>query len=269
MDTKTKINSLTKMIKDMKRVAVAFSGGIDSTFLAKICSDTLKENSIAITVNTPLQPREEIVEARRLANEIGIELIMIDIDMNDLRDIQSNDNQRCYKCKNVIFNRIIEEAKSRGYDYIVDGSNSDDTSDYRPGMRALRELGVISPLLENGICKDEIRGCSKDMGIDIWHKPSMSCLAARIPYGNVITVEKLEMVEKAEVCLKRLGFSQYRVRHHDAVARIEVPREEIIKMIDENISNVITKELKELGFKYISIDIEGYKTGSMNREIKR
>ncbi|WP_066505727.1 ATP-dependent sacrificial sulfur transferase LarE [Abyssisolibacter fermentans] len=267
MDAKQKLINLKQCLRQLKSVAIAFSGGVDSTFLAKVCKDVLNENAICITINTAFQPKSEIDEARKLAKNIGTKHIIIDLSINDLKSVKANPIDRCYKCKKIIFSKIKEEALKHGISTIVDGSNMDDTKDYRPGMKALKELNVISPLLEAGLTKQDIRVLSKQLGLETWKKSSMSCLAARVPYNEEITEKKLSMIEEAEEYLKYLGFNQFRVRHHNTIARIEVLPEDMNRLLDKELKNKISVALKDIGFKYICLDLEGYKTGSLNREI--
>ncbi|WDV46190.1 ATP-dependent sacrificial sulfur transferase LarE [Clostridiaceae bacterium M8S5] len=267
MNIKSKYKELKIDIERMRKVAIAFSGGIDSVFLAKTCSEVLGESVICITINTPLQPRKEINDAINIAKAMKLRHIVIEFTMDDLVDIQTNSKDRCYICKKILFNKIKDIALKHGYSNVLDGSNYDDKDDYRPGMRALKELDIKSPLLKNRLTKQEIRTLAKELEIPIWNKPSMSCLAARIPYDSGITEEKLDMVERAEEYLSNMNLEQLRVRHHGAVARIEVLPEDIPKLLDKSIVLDIIKNIKGVGFKYVCIDMEGYKTGSMNREV--
>ncbi|ACA53857.1 ATP-dependent sacrificial sulfur transferase LarE [Clostridium botulinum] len=265
MNINDKYNNLINYLKDLKSVAVAFSGGVDSTLLLKAAKEALGDNAISITIVSPYIPKWEIKEARELVDKIGIKSYFIEVPM--LQEIRSNPEDRCYICKKSIFNKIKDLAREKGIKYIVDGTNADDTKDYRPGMIALKELDVKSPLLENSINKKEIRVLSKELQLDTWDKPAYACLLSRIPYNQEIKEEDLDRIEKAEVYMMKLGFRAVRVRSHGNLARIEVPQKERVKLFNEDILDKISKELKELGFKYVTVDIEGYKMGSLNAEI--
>ncbi len=265
MNINDKYNNLINYLKDLKSVAVAFSGGVDSTLLLKAAKEALGDNAISITIVSPYVPKREIKEAKELVGKIGIKSYFVEVPM--LEEIRFNPEDRCYICKKSVFNKIKYLAKEKGIKYIVDGTNADDTKDYRPGMRALKELEVKSPLLENAINKEEIRVLSKELQLDTWDKPAYACLLSRIPYNQEIKKEDLVRIEKAEVYMMKLGFRAVRVRSHENLARIEVPQKERMKLFNESILDKVSKELKELGFKYVTVDIEGYKMGSLNAEI--
>ncbi|KRU24865.1 subunit A of potassium-transporting ATPase [Clostridium sporogenes] len=265
MNINDKYNNLINYLKDLKSVAVAFSGGVDSTLLLKAAKEALGDNAISITIVSPYIPKWEIREARELVDKIGIKSYFVEVPM--LEEIRSNPEDRCYICKKSVFNKIKDLAREKGIKYIVDGTNADDTKDYRPGMRALKELDVKSPLLDNSINKEEIRVLSKELQLDTWDKPAYACLLSRIPYNQKIKEKDLDRIEKAEVYMMKLGFRAVRVRSHGNLARIEVPQKERVKLFNEDILDKISKELKELGFKYVTVDIEGYKMGSLNAEI--
>ncbi|KEJ03832.1 ATP-dependent sacrificial sulfur transferase LarE [Clostridium botulinum] len=265
MNINDKYNNLINYLKDLKSVAVAFSGGVDSTLLLKAAKEALGDNAISITIVSPYIPKWEIREARELVDKIGIKSYFVEVPM--LEEIRSNPEDRCYICKKSVFNKIKDLAREKGIKYIVDGTNADDTKDYRPGMRALKELDVKSPLLDNSINKEEIRVLSKELQLDTWDKPAYACLLSRIPYNQKIKEKDLDRIEKAEVYIMKLGFRAVRVRSHGNLARIEVPQKERVKLFNEDILDKISKELKKLGFKYVTVDIEGYKMGSLNAEI--
>lgn len=264
-----KLDKLKNIIKEKQKIAVAFSAGVDSTFLLKVCRDELGDNVVAITVNAPMQPRNEIEDARKLVKSLEVKHIEINLGYSRFQEIVDNPPNRCYLCKKQIFTTIIEKAESIGIEYIADGSNMDDLGDYRPGMKALKELEVISPLLDAELTKDDIRNLSRGMGLPTWDKPALSCLATRIPYGNKITMEKLETIEKAENYLKLLGFKQFRVRHHGDIARIEISRDEMCRFLDLEIFKKVTKGIKKMGFKHVTLDLEGYNRGSMNWVVEK
>lgn len=257
-----KINNLKEYIKDLGKVAIAFSGGVDSTFLVKVCKDVLKENAVAITIASPYIPKWEIEEAKELTASLGIEHIIIDMPIAE--EIKFNPKDRCYKCKKKVFSKIIEKANSLGVVNIIDGTNKDDESDYRPGMVALKELKIKSPLLELGFGKDDIRSHSKELNLPTWSKPAYACLLTRLQIGEEITEEKLDRTEKAEVFISSLGIKGIRVRNHGELARIEVQPKDIENILDKETLESIALELKALGYKYITLDIEGYKVGSLN-----
>jgi len=259
-----KYKVLINKIKEYKKVAVAFSGGVDSVFLAKVAYDTLGKNAMAITVIANMHPKREINEAKKLAKQIGIEHILIDLSDLMIEGFEDNPLDRCYICKKEVFTRIKAAAELHAIDILVDGSNADDTGDYRPGMRAIEELGVHSPLLESDLTKKEIRQLSKELGLETFNKPSFSCLATRFPYGEKITDEGLALVEKSEDYLKQLGFIQFRVRVHGDIARIEFARDEREKLFDISVMDKVSQELKSYGFNFVAMELSGYKTGSMN-----
>jgi len=259
------LDILKNFIRQYNKVAIAFSGGVDSSFLLKVASDTLSpDNVIAITLRAAVNPQWEVAEAALLAEFISVKHIIIDVDVMSIPGFKENPPDRCYICKRAIFEKIINEARAHGISIIFDGSNADDVNDYRPGMRALSELGIISPLRECGLGKSEIRKYSRELGIETWDKPSMACLASRVPYNEPITEEKLRMVGKAEGLLQAMGFIQFRVRCHGGIARIEIAPEEMTKILDIHIMRDINDKLKNLGFHYVTVDLQGYRTGSLN-----
>jgi len=262
----SKYKKLADSIKALKSVAVAFSGGVDSTFLAYAAQKALGENALAITVDSPYIPRWEIEEAKELAKSIGIrhEIIVVK-DINEA--IIHNPSDRCYLCKKVIFKTIQETAGRLGFEYVMDGSNYDDTKDYRPGMVALQELDVKSPLLVTGWTKDDIRKASKYFGLETHDKPAYACLLTRIPYNQLITREDLKKIEKSEVFMMSVGFRAVRVRCHGDLARIEVARDDRKKLFDEALLDNISDTIKSYGFTYVTIEASGYKMGSLNQDI--
>lgn len=257
-----KYNKLVKFLKDKGKVCIGFSGGVDSTFLLSVAKKVLGDNVLAVTALSSMNPEREKNEGVNFCKSIEAKHILIEADEYSIPEFVLNNKERCYFCKKSIFTKIKEIAKSEGYDVVLDGSNVDDDSDYRPGMRAIKELGIISPLKEANLTKSEIRELCKEMGLKVWNKPSMACLASRIPYGSIITKEKLKKVELAEEVLFSKGFKQFRVRYYDNLAKIEVPNDEIHKII--TISKEIIEEFKKIGFTYITIDLEGFRSGSMN-----
>lgn len=259
-----KYDKLIESIKNLKKVAIAFSGGVDSTFLAYVAYQSLGDEAVAITIDAPYIPRWELEEAKKLAEEIGIRHEVIKVDIHN--DVKGNPNDRCYVCKKILFSLIKDKAKDFGCKYILDGSNIDDLGDYRPGMKALKELEVVSPLLINEWTKADIREFSKSLGLSTYNKPAYACLLTRLPHGKEIQLVDLQRIEMAEVYMMSLGFRAIRVRSHNDLARIEVLKNERFKLFDEELLDSITKKFKEIGFKYVTIDTSGYVMGSFNKK---
>lgn len=267
LEIKKKLEILKENILELGSLAVAFSGGVDSTFLLKVAYDVLKENVIAVTASSSTFPDREFKESIDFARKLGVKQIIIVSEELEIEGFADNPINRCYFCKKEIFTKLKETAKSENIKFVADGSNIDDLGDYRPGMAAVLELGILSPLKEAGLTKDDIRILSKEMNLPTWDKPAFACLSSRFPYGQKITKEKLQMVDKAEQYLLDLGFKQVRVRHHGEIARIEVAYFERRKFFDEELMDEIHKKFKEIGFRYSAIDLKGYRTGSMNEAI--
>ncbi|WAM33023.1 ATP-dependent sacrificial sulfur transferase LarE [Caldicellulosiruptor morganii] len=261
-----KLERLKEILLSYKSVLVAFSGGVDSTFLLKVCHDVLGENCIAVFSSSVLSPKKEKQEAEKLADFIGAKLIVLERDIFENEDFLKNDMFRCYYCKKDLIKRLKQLKESLGLNQIVEGSNIDDLKDFRPGRKALEEEGIKSPLFEVGFTKDEIRFLSKEFGLPTFDKPSMACLVTRIPYGSQLTLQKLEMVEKAEEILAKNGFRQVRVRHHGDIARIEVDFDELPGFFDLDLIKDISNRIKSLGFKFVTLDLCGYRMGSMNQQ---
>lgn len=262
-----KYNNLLKYLKNLGSVAVAFSSGVDSTFLLYAAKNALGDNAIAITAALCSFPEKELEEAKEYCAKMGVRHYIVLADEFQIDGFAENPKNRCYLCKKEIFTQLIGEAKKHGINDVVEGSNLDDNGDYRPGLQAISELKIKSPLRDNGFTKQDIRDLSEHFDIPTWNKPSLACLSTRFPYGEMITKERLKMVENAEQYLFDMGFSQLRVRIHGDVARIELLPEEFSKMMIEETRKVVYEKLKAFGFSYIALDLLGYRTGSMNEKI--
>ena len=259
-----KYAALLARIAARKSVAVAFSGGVDSSFLCHAAFAALSARAIAVTIVSPMLPRSELDAATALARRIGIEHICVE-EMEIDGKVAENPRERCYFCKKLEFASIREAARGRGIDAVLDGTNLDDLSDHRPGLKALEEMGIFSPLREAGFAKAEIRALSRRFGLPTWDKPAFACLASRIPYGERIDRDKLSRVEQAEAYLRELGFRQFRVRSHGNIARIEVAPEERRRFFDEALMDRVSRTFKARGFLFVALELEGYATGSLNR----
>ena len=280
-----KYDELKKLLRSYGKVAVAFSSGVDSTFLLYAAKEAFAEahnvtesidssvalakNVIAVTVSADFVAEREKDEAGSFCKEHGIEHVICKASLTDIAHFSENPPDRCYYCKHHIIENILKIAAEHGISAVAEGSNLDDNSDYRPGHKAIAELGIKSPLRECGFTKAEIREVSKHLGLPTWSKPSFACLASRIPYGNIITSEKLSMIDKAEDLLLSLGFSQFRVRHHGDIARIELMPEDFPRFMEDDIRMKVYDEFKAFGFRYVALDIKGYRTGSLNEGLNK
>ena len=262
-----KYDSLKRYLRELGSVAVAFSSGVDSTFLLKTAHDILGNNVIAVSARSCTFPKRELDEAVQFARSEGIEHVIIDCDELTVAGFAQNPVNRCYLCKRELFSHIRRIADERGISYVAEGSNADDADDYRPGMQAIAELGIMSPLREAGLTKQEIRQLSNERGLPTWNKPSFACLASRFPYGEEITKERLAMIDAAEQYLFDAGFRQVRVRLHGNLARIETDEAGFHRLMDKNVRQEIHCRFKEIGFVYVSVDLLGYRTGSMNETL--
>ena len=263
-DALRKLEQLKEYIRNLGSVTVAFSGGVDSTFLLKVAHDTLGDSAVAMTAESPLFPYRELKEAESFCAEQGIRQIILHVDELSLEGFCQNPPNRCYLCKKDLFTQMKRKVQECNLGYLVEGSNIDDLGDYRPGLQAIEELGILSPLRVNELTKAEIRLLLQKMGLPVWEKPSFACLASRFPYGERITAEKLRMVEQAEELLRQMGMYQFRVRIHGNMARIEVlPEDFEILMKTENREQIV-ESFQNYGFTYVTMDLKGYRTGSMN-----
>lgn len=268
MDIKEKYDQLKQNLSNLGSVVVAFSGGVDSTFLLKTAFDVLGNNVLAVTARSSTYPEREYKEAKEFTEKYGIPHIVIESEELEVDGFSKNPVNRCYLCKNELFDKIKKIADEKGIPYIAEGSNHDDLSDYRPGLEAVKEHNVLSPLRSAGLTKNEIRTLSKELNLPTWDKPAFACLSSRFPYGQEITREKLAMVDKAEQFLLDLGFRQVRVRHHGEIARIEIGQNEMEKFLNIELMNTVSNQFKEIGFAYTALDLKGYRTGSMNETLK-
>jgi uncharacterized protein len=266
-----KLESLKRYIKDMGDIAVAFSGGVDSTFMLKVAHDVLQDKAIAVTATSASFPERELNETMKFCEQEKIKQVLCKSEELEIDGFCKNPKNRCYLCKHELFTKIQKIASENNIEHVAEGSNMDDLGDYRPGLQAVSELGVYSPLRAVQLSKSDIRALSKYLGLPTWEKPSFACLASRFVYGETITEEKLGMVDKGEQLLIELGFRQVRVRIHGGdkgtIARIEIEPEEFDKLLNSQVRNRITTEFKEIGFTYVAMDLSGYKTGSMNETL--
>jgi len=263
-----KKSRLISSLKQFDSLIVAFSGGVDSTFLLAVAKKIIKGNVVAVTAASPIHPERETKTAIKIAKNLGVEHIVLRSGELDSPGFAANTKQRCYICKKRLLENVLNISADRGIKHVAHGANMDDNDDYRPGTRAANEMGILAPLSGAELTKDDVRMLSKEMNLKTWNKPAMACLASRIPYGTAITQNALEMVERAEEFIMNLGFTSCRVRHHGSVARIEMNLDDIETMMKKSIREAIIREFRRIGFSHMAVDLEGYVQGSLNRDIQ-
>lgn len=258
-----KLDRLIGVLKEMESAVIACSGGVDSTFLLKAAAMS-GIRTLAVTAVSPTMPRQDLLDAREAVLRIGIAHRVIETSEIDNEDFRKNSSDRCYHCKSELFGRLGEIAAAEGYRYVIDGSNLDDLDDWRPGKKAASERGVRSPLSEAGLRKEDIRALSRELDLPTWDKPSSPCLSSRFPYGEPISLDALERVGSAETFLRSLGFREFRVRHHGDTARIELREEDFPKMLQAEVRVSVTEKLRSLGYHFVALDLEGFRSGKLN-----
>jgi uncharacterized protein len=264
MTVEQKWISLKEVLQRLQPAVVAYSGGVDSSLVLKAAVDVMGPRVLAVTADSETYPPSELADATEFARSVGAAHHILRTGELSCEEFASNPPDRCYFCKKELFGKLEQLAKTRGFAYILDGSNLDDLRDHRPGSRAAGEFGVRSPLREAGFTKDDVRACARMLGLPLWDKPSLACLSSRIPYGTRITTQLLKTIHSAEDHLRVLGFRQVRIRHHGTTARIEIERTEFPRLLLDDVASSVVAELKRLGYTYVCLDLEGYRTGSMN-----
>lgn len=269
LSTEKKESNLRFMMREKQNVLVAYSGGVDSAYLALIATQELKEKAVCVLGISPSVSKIQREEAEKIASEFNLNLQIIQTEELENPNYQVNPNNRCYFCKTELYGKLSEIAREQNIKHIIDGTNADDVGDYRPGRAAAEENLVLSPLITVGLSKNEIRILSKKHGLPTWDKPASPCLSSRIAYGVPVTIERLSKVEKGEMILRNLGFKEFRVRLHEDLVRIEIAPNELINALNLKITEEFTKKFKALGFRYVTLDLQGYRSGAMNETLKQ
>ena len=262
--TQQKMDALKSILGDMGSVIVAYSGGVDSAFLAAAANDALGRNALAVTAKSPSLAPAELREAVELAARLGLNHRIVETHEVEREDYAANNPNRCFFCKDELYTYLSAYARDEGYEHIANGTNTDDLGDFRPGLNAAKQYGVRSPMVEADLSKADIRELSKDMDLPTWDKPAQACLSSRIPYGSMVTVEALTRIAQAEEFLHGLGIRQLRVRHHDTIARIEVEPQDFLTLTDEAVREQVVAKFREIGYSYVTLDLQGFRSGSMN-----
>jgi uncharacterized protein len=265
---KTREAALDGRLRSLPSLIVAYSGGVDSAYLALAATRALGDRALCVTADSPSYPARHRRMAEQIAGQFAFHHEFIHTQELSRPAYRANDTDRCYHCKHELFTELTDLARARGFAAVADGNNADDRGDYRPGRRAAREFGVISPLDEAGLTKADIRDLSREAGLPCWDEPASACLSSRVPYHSEVTEAKLQTIEQAEDILRSLGFRVVRVRHHDDVARLELAREEMPRLLEPGVSESIDRQLRALGFRYVAVDLKGYRLGSLNEGMK-